>query len=100
MNAPLADLAPVFAGCGVILAVLAAAATRQLATALTVLLDLLLVTGLLRLSASASWQAIAGAAAVIALRKLASWGIARSRAARSRPAASQAWSGHAAGSHG
>jgi hypothetical protein len=45
-------------------------ATRRLQVALPVTLDLLMATGLLRLSSENTWQAIGTAAAVIALRKV------------------------------
>jgi hypothetical protein len=47
------------------------AATRSGRAALPVFLDLLLAAGLLRLAVADTWQAIAGAAGVIAVRKLA-----------------------------
>ena len=45
--------------------------TRSVRTALPVFLDLLVAAGLLRLATADTWQAIAGAAAVVAIRKLA-----------------------------
>ena len=50
----------------------AAVSLRRLGPALHVLLDLLLAAGLLRLSAEASWQTIAVAAGVVALRRVLS----------------------------
>jgi len=44
--------------------------TRRLSAALPVLLDLLTAAGLLRLAADPSWQRIASAAAIVALRHL------------------------------
>jgi hypothetical protein len=60
------------------------ARTRSTPAALGVVLDLFLVVGLLRLSASASWQAILTAAAIVVIRKLVTLGLARGRAALAR----------------
>lgn len=46
------------------------ARTRSLPQALPVLLELFLAAGLLRLAHDPSWRAIAGAAALVLLRKL------------------------------
>ena len=46
------------------------ARTRSVAQALPVLLELFLAAGLLRLAHDPSWRAIAGAAALVGLRKL------------------------------
>jgi hypothetical protein len=43
-------------------------------------------SSLLRLSATASWQAIASAAAIVVIRKLATLGITAARRARTQPA--------------
>lgn len=51
-------------------AVLVAFATRRLSAAVPVMLDLWVPAGLLRLSESGAWSAIAGAAALIAIRKV------------------------------
>lgn len=51
-------------------AVLVALATRRLSTAVPVMLDLWVAAGLLRLSESGTWSAIAGAAALIVIRKV------------------------------
>ena len=53
--------------------------TRRLAVALPVLLDLLLAAGLLRLSAVASWHAIAAAAGIVAIRTVVSSGLRATR---------------------
>lgn len=58
------------------------AATRQLGAAAPVLLDLLLASGLLRLAAGGSWRALATAAAIVAVRRLAGSGVRASRSAR------------------
>ncbi|WP_200941786.1 hypothetical protein [Angustibacter sp. Root456] len=60
----------VLAAAGVLLAALTLAATRRPRPALGVLLDLLLGAGLLRLTFLDTWTAIAGAAALVAIRKL------------------------------
>ena len=51
------------------------AATRRPLFALTVLLDLLLAAGLLRLTGDPGWTAIATAAAVVVLRRLVGFGL-------------------------
>jgi uncharacterized membrane protein len=61
---------------GALLAGLVAlAATRRPAVALPVFLDLLVAAGLLRLVGEPSWQALATAAAIIALRRLIGFGL-------------------------
>lgn len=62
--------------------------THDIRAALSVFLDLLLVAGLLRLSATGTWQAIGSAAVVVVVRKLAAYGIRTGRQAREqeRPA--------------
>ncbi|MGY1690234.1 hypothetical protein [Geodermatophilus sp. SYSU D01105] len=64
--------------------VLALAVTRRPPLALTVFLDLLLAAGLLRLAGDPSWQALAVAAAVVALRRVVGAGLRTAR---------RAWSG-------
>ena len=54
---------------------LALARTRRPALALAVFLDLLLAAGLLRLAGDPGWQAIATAAAVVAVRRLIGVGL-------------------------
>ncbi len=51
--------------------------TQRVRAALPVALDFLTAAGLLRLSAQQTWQAIAGAAAVIAVRHLVLWAFAQ-----------------------
>ena len=68
-----------------VLAALALLATRQMAVALPVLLDLLLVAGLLRLEATASWEAIGAAGAIVLIRKLATFGITSGARPRTLP---------------
>jgi hypothetical protein len=55
---------------GLVLGAAAFLSTRSARAALPVLLDLLLAAGLLRLASDGSWRAIAGAAAVVVIRKL------------------------------
>ena len=86
MTELVAALVPVVVAAALLVAGLVLLATRQVAVALPVLLDLLLVAGLLRLSATGSWQAIASAAAIVVVRKLATLGIGAARRARAEPA--------------
>jgi hypothetical protein len=86
LSALVAALVPVVVAAGLVLSALTLLATRRITTALPVLLDLLLAAGLLRLSATASWQAIASAAAIVVIRKLATLGITAARRARTEPA--------------
>ena len=75
MSAVVAALVPVVVLLAVVLAAAVLAATRSARTALPVLLDLLLVAGLLRLSATGTWEAIGSAALVVVVRKVATYGI-------------------------
>jgi hypothetical protein len=86
LSALVAALVPVVVAAGLALSALTLLSTRRLSAALPVLLDLLLAAGLLRLSATASWQAIASAAAIVVIRKLATLGITAARRARTQPA--------------
>ena len=86
LSALVAALVPVVVAAGLALSALTLLSTRRVTVALPVLLDLLLAAGLLRLSATASWQAIASAAAIVVIRKLATLGIAAARRARAEPA--------------
>ena len=56
-------------------AALTLAVTRRPALALSVLLDLLMAAGLLRLVGQPTWQALATAAAIILLRRLIGFGL-------------------------
>ncbi len=56
---------------------LAFAVTWRLRTGLSVLLDLLLAAGLLRLAAEPTWTRILTAAAIVAVRKLVGFGLAQ-----------------------
>jgi hypothetical protein len=83
-----AALVPLVVAGALLVAGLVLLVTRQVTVALPVLLDLLLAAGLLRLGATASWQAIGSAAAIVLSRKLATLGIrsaVRARAAPARP---------------
>jgi hypothetical protein len=60
---------------GVVLVVAIWAAARDLRTGLAVLLDLLLAAGLLRLGLLRTWQDLAGAAALVAVRRLVAFGL-------------------------
>ena len=68
-SAPLADLVTVAA---LLVAVVALVTTRSWRAAVRVLLDLLTAAGLIRLSATPSWTALATAAGIVALRQLLS----------------------------
>lgn len=72
---------PLVVAGALLIGALALARTKRTSTALGVVLDLFLVVGLLRLSATASWQAILTAASIVVIRKLVTLGLARGRAA-------------------
>lgn len=67
----LTAMATVVAGAAVLLSALTVASRASPRTALNIFLDLLLAAGLLRLAAANTWSAIASAAAVVAIRKVA-----------------------------
>ena len=73
-------------GAALVAAVVALAATRRPAVALAVLADLLLAAGLLRLTGSPGWPALATAAAIVALRRLIGAGLHAGGRAWSPPA--------------
>lgn len=81
-----ASLVPLVVAAALLSSGLALLVTRRVGVALPVLLDLLLAAGLMRLSATATWQAIGSAAAIVVIRKLATLGIAAARRARAAPA--------------
>ncbi len=85
MTAVVAAVVPLVVAAALVLSALALVVTRRVGVALPILLDLLLAAGLLRLSATGSWQAIASAAAIVVVRKLATLGIAAGRRARAVP---------------
>jgi hypothetical protein len=63
-------------------------ATRRLLTALSVLLDMLLAAGLLRLTLAPTWAQLGGTALLVLVKRLASAGLGRAtveRAGRSTP---------------
>lgn len=70
MSGAVAATASMIAVAGVLVGACLLAVTRDLRTALPVTLDLLMAAGLLRLTAAGTWQAIATAAAIVAVRKL------------------------------
>lgn len=82
MTVPLADLVVELAGLLVAAAILLGAAVlasaRSVRAALGVFLDLLLAAGLLRLAVASTWDAIAAAAAIVVVRKLAVSSLTRS----------------------
>ena len=71
----LLHLSWVVAAAGLVAGLAAMGATRRLLPSLGVFLDLLLAAGLLRLATAGTWQGIAGAAAIIAIRRLAVLGL-------------------------
>ncbi len=78
------SLVPVVIASALLVSALTLVATRNPWVALPVLLDLLLAAGLLRLSATASWRAIATAATIVAIRKLVGLGLAAGRRTQSQ----------------
>ncbi len=93
MTDPLREVSAL-AATGIGLAALVAAAltlavTRRPALALSVLLDLLLAAGLLRLAGDPGWESIATVASIVVLRRLIGFGLragGRAWAAPARPA--------------
>lgn len=75
LEAAVAAMALTVAAAALVAAALALVATRKPGLALSVLLDMLLAAGLLRLVGESSWQSIATAAAIVALRRLISTGL-------------------------
>jgi len=80
------DAAVLVTAAGLVVATAALARTRRspLALALTLLLDFFTAAALLRLAAPPSWAALGAAALTIAIRQLASRGLAAARGARHR----------------
>ena len=82
MTGTLATLTVQLAGLLVAAAMLLGAAvlasSRSVRAALGVFLDLLLAAGLLRLAVASTWDAIAAAAAIVVIRKLAVSSLTRS----------------------
>ncbi|MFV0131762.1 hypothetical protein ACLGIH_00455 [Streptomyces sp. HMX87] len=79
MNGWLEPAAVLITAGGVVSAVAAYRMVRSTGSAVAVLLDFLVAAGLVRLAGDLSWDGILPAAAVIALRKLISAGLAVSR---------------------
>ena len=79
LGAVAAGLAPAVSAAGLVAAVTVLAATRRPLFALTVLLDFLLAAGLLRLTGEPGWPALATAAAIVAVRRLAGIGLRAGR---------------------
>jgi hypothetical protein len=77
-----ATVAPILVAAALVVSGLVLASTRSPATALAVLLDLLLAAGLLHLSADAGWTAIGSAALVVVIRKVVALGLSAGRRGR------------------
>jgi hypothetical protein len=75
ISATLLQLSWLVAAAALVAGVGAVVSTGRLLPAVGVFLDLLLAAGLLRLATAGTWQAIAGAAAIVAIRKLAVLGL-------------------------
>ncbi len=82
MSSVVAGLAPVVLLAALVLGAATLISTGRPRVALPVFLDLLVMAGLLRLSATASWQAIGSVAVLVLIRKLAASGINRAGNAR------------------
>ncbi len=89
MNSLVAALTPPLLFAALVIGGLTLLSTRQIEVALPVFLDLLLAVGLLRLTATGSWQVIGSAAVLIAIRKIATYGISRAVQVRSDPSSSK-----------
>lgn len=79
VTATLHAAAVLTAGLGLVAALAILALVRRFGTALAVLLDFLTAAGLLRLAGDPSWDTVTAAAAVIAVRKLATAGVYAAR---------------------
>jgi len=82
-TALLGGLALTLTGAALVAGAAALVATGRPAVAIAVLLDLLLAAGLLRLAGEPDWRTIAGAAALVAIRRLLGWGLRVGRSGRS-----------------
>jgi uncharacterized membrane protein len=69
------DLALVVTAAGLVAAGVTLARTRQIAWAMTILLDFFTAAGLLRLVGPPSWSSLAAVALTISVRQLASLGL-------------------------
>jgi hypothetical protein len=78
------DAALIVTAAGLLVAVVALVRTRRAPLALALLLDFFTAAALLRLAAPPSWAALGAAALTIAIRQLASRGLAAARGARHR----------------
>jgi hypothetical protein len=78
------DAAVLVTAAGLVVATVALARTRRSPLALALLLDFFTAAALLRLAAPPSWAALGAAALTIAIRQLASRGLAAARGARHR----------------
>lgn len=81
MSTVIATAVPIVVAAALVLSGSVLVATRDVRAALPVLLDLLLVAGLVRLSATGTWEAIGSAALVVVIRKVVTFGITTGRAA-------------------
>lgn len=75
----IAELSLAIVAGGIVLAVLGWLRTHELHASVALMLDLWVAAGLLHLTHDASWRAIAGAATIIAIRKLVVHGLDASR---------------------
>lgn len=76
MNAVIEAAALLMTAVGVLSFLAAYAATRRMRYALPLLLDFLMAAGLLRLAGDQSWSSILLTVAIIAVRKVAAFGVA------------------------
>ncbi|MCH6161588.1 hypothetical protein [Streptomyces marispadix] len=76
MNAAIEAAALLITALGVVSFLAAYATTRTIRTALPLLLDFLMAAGLLRLAGDLSWSSILLTVAIIAVRKVAAFGVA------------------------
>jgi hypothetical protein len=89
MTAVLGAVALTITTAGLVAAAVTLAATRRPLLAIQVLLDFLLAAGLLRLTGHPGWSALAGAAAVVVLRRLVGVGLRAGSPAWAREPASR-----------
>lgn len=75
MNAAIEAAALLITAVGVLSFLVAYAATRTIRVALPLLLDFLMAAGLIRLAADLSWGSILLTVAIIAVRKVAAFGV-------------------------
>lgn len=76
MDAALQTAALLVSAAAVVVFLLAYAVTRSIRTALPLLLEFLMAAGLIRLARDPSWDSILLTVAIIAVRKMAAFGIA------------------------